>query len=130
MVGRVVVHLCDHNYSYGRIGGVRQSRRLARSAEPMAVGHRRQSTTFKVNFVLAALAQEQDGSIRVEGLPNSLVIVIVVVVIAAVVHRHDRVSFPAFALRLPYLDLGRFLLSSKRNQSSSVNLVQIPEGQN
>ena len=24
MVGRVVVHLCDHNYSYGRIGGLRQ----------------------------------------------------------------------------------------------------------
>jgi len=23
-VGRVVVHLCDHNYSYGRIGGLRQ----------------------------------------------------------------------------------------------------------
>ena len=22
-VGRVVVHLCDHNYSYGRIGGLR-----------------------------------------------------------------------------------------------------------
>jgi len=86
-----------------------------------------------VHFVLAALAQEHDGSIRVEGLPNSVVaviVVIVVVVVAAVVHRHDRVSFPAFALRLPYLDLGRFLLSSKRNQSSSVNLVQIPEGQN
>ena len=25
MVGRVVVHLCDHNYSYGRIGGLRQA---------------------------------------------------------------------------------------------------------
>ena len=25
-VGRVVVHLCDHNYSYGRIGGLRQAR--------------------------------------------------------------------------------------------------------
>jgi len=24
MVGRVVVHLCDHNYSYGHIGGLRQ----------------------------------------------------------------------------------------------------------
>ena len=24
-VGRVVVHLCDHNYSYGRIGGLRQA---------------------------------------------------------------------------------------------------------
>ena len=23
-VGRVVVHLCDHNYIYGRIGGLRQ----------------------------------------------------------------------------------------------------------
>jgi len=26
MVGRVVVHLCDRNYSYGRIGGLRQLR--------------------------------------------------------------------------------------------------------
>ena len=25
-VGRVVVHLCDHNYSYGRIGGLRHLR--------------------------------------------------------------------------------------------------------
>jgi len=24
-VGRVVVHLCDHNYSYGRIGGLRHT---------------------------------------------------------------------------------------------------------
>jgi len=74
-----------------------------------------------VQFVLAALAQEHDGSIGVQGLPNSLVvvvIVVIVVVVAAIDHRHDRVSFPAFALRFPCLGLGRFVLSSKHNQSS------------
>ena len=81
---------CSRQESRGRF---RRSRRLTRSAEPIAVGHRRQTKTCKVNFVLAAHAQEHDGSIRVQGLSNSLVavvvivVIVVVVVVAAVVHQ-------------------------------------------